>query len=224
MFQVNYCNYFSNYDSFHSSKITSNNNDSLLFLPVFWILMWQLWKLDYYSICCYLDDMRLTVSASLLRAARSRGVRPARSGRFRSAPASTRSRTAPFWPFRQAQLSAVSPSWSAEVREAPGNTNRSSIVLCCSNTISKGEGISVEGADSHPLTAGALRCSCGPQRQPASVQCDPACRWHWYLCLAWAATPQPGDGRKNHPGECNKDRTGEIKKDFSPVCVHAWWH
>lgn len=168
--------------------------------------------------------MKPTVSASPLRAARSRGVRPVLSGRFRSAPASTRSRTAPFWPFRQAQLSAVSPSWSAEVREAPGNTNRASIAFCSSNTISKREGICVEGGDSHPLTAGALQCSCGPQRKPASVQCDPACRWHWYLYLVWAATPQPGEGRKNRPGECHKDRAGEIKREnlmsrlFTCVC------
>lgn len=70
-----------------------------------------------------------TVSASPLRAARSSGVRPCLSGWFRSAPASIRTCTAPFWPFMQAQLSAVSPSWSAEDREAPGTTNNKSIAL-----------------------------------------------------------------------------------------------
>lgn len=64
--------------------------------------------------------MKPTVSASLLRAARSSGVRPCLSGWFRSAPASTISCATPFWPFMQAQLSAVSPSWSAEDRVAPG--------------------------------------------------------------------------------------------------------
>lgn len=92
-----------------------------------YIITW----ISFFIIKCYNmnNSMKLTVSASPLRAARSSGVRPCLSGWFRSAPASTRSCTTPFWPFIQAQLSVVSPSWSAEDREAPGTTNNTNVAL-----------------------------------------------------------------------------------------------
>lgn len=61
-----------------------------------------------------------TTSGSPQKAARSRGVRPLRSAWVVAAPLSTSSLTSWSFPFRQAQLSAVSPSLSVWSREAPG--------------------------------------------------------------------------------------------------------
>lgn len=62
-----------------------------------------------------------TTSGSPQNAARSRGVRPLRSAWVVAAPLSTSSLTNESWPFRHAQLSAVSPSLSVCSREAPGS-------------------------------------------------------------------------------------------------------